>query len=216
MEIAMTNPSYPTAAPASGLRHPLVWVILPIWFLGIMALVHQGLFMTNGRGVPFPLAMAAVIPPLIYLLAYQSFGGMRVWVAELDLAWVVGAQTWRVIGVVFLMLWGLGELPTVFALTAGLGDLAVGVFALTVVLAVTRKADGWQSKARVLFVVGMADFVAAFGTAILSGEGFPLRLAGEAPPLLMQQLPMAMIPAFGVPLFIILHLIAWQKLRHEG
>jgi hypothetical protein len=30
---------------------------------------------------------------------------------------------------------------------------------------------------------------------------------------LMQSLPMAMIPAFGVPLFIILHIIAWQKLK---
>jgi hypothetical protein len=40
-------------------------------------------------------------------------------------------------------------------------------------------------------------------------------LPGEAPPQLMQALPMAMIPVFGVPLFIILHLMSWQKLRQE-
>jgi spore maturation protein SpmB len=80
------------------------------------------------------------------------------------------------------------------------------------VLAVERKAAGWEGQARALVVVGMLDFVAAFGTAILSGQGFPLLLPGEVAPVLMQQLPMAMIPAFGVPLFIILHLMAWQKL----
>jgi len=43
-----------------------------------------------------------------------------------------------------------------------------------------------------------------------------LRLAGEAPPLSMQQLPLAMIPAFGGPPFITLHLISWQKLRNAA
>jgi hypothetical protein len=204
----------PTAA--SPLRQPLLWAVLTLWFAAVMMATHGGIFQTFGRGVPFPLAVAAVIPPLIYLLAYRTFAGLRAWVSTLDLAWVVGAQTWRVIGVVFLMLWGLGELPSVFALTAGLGDLAVGIFALTVVLAVERRSAGWQTKVRTLVYVGMADFVAAFGTAILSGNGFPLKLPGEAPPLLMQALPMAMIPAFGVPLFIILHIIAWQKLHDAG
>jgi hypothetical protein len=209
----MTDHSLTLPSMTSPLRHPLLWIILALWFAGIMTATHGGIFLTFGRGVPFPLALAAVAPPLIYLLAYRTFPGLRAWVATLDLAWVVGAQTWRVIGVVFLMLWGLGELPSIFALTAGLGDLSVGVFALTVVLSVERQSAGWQTRARTLIYVGMADFVAAFGTAILSGNGFPLRLAGEPLPLLMQALPMAMIPAFGVPLFIILHLISWQKLR---
>jgi hypothetical protein len=212
----MTDHSLTDDASASGLRHPLLWVILTLWFVAIMALTQQGVFLRTAAGVPFLLAMAPVIPPLIYLLAYRYFTGLRAWVADLDLAWVVGAQSWRVIGMVFVMLWGLGELPVIFALTTGLGDLAVGIFAVTASLAVLRKRAGWQGRVRMLVIVGMLDFVAAFGTAILSGEGFPLRLAGEVPPLLMQQLPMAMIPAFGVPFFIILHIISWQKLHAES
>ncbi len=211
----MTDQSFAHPIAGSPLRLPLLWIILAVWFAAIMSLTHAGLFLTFGKSVPFPLALAAITPLLIYLLAYRSLPALRSWVATLDLAWVVGAQTWRVIGVVFLMLWGLGELPSVFALTAGLGDLAVGIFALTVVLAVERRSSGWQKQTRTLIYVGMADFVAAFGTAILSGNGFPLKLDGEAPPLLMQALPMAMIPAFVVPLFIILHIIAWQKLHAE-
>lgn len=209
----MTDRTFPTTAPMTGLRHPLPWAILALWFAGVMALAQSGFFLpARGEIVPVPLALAAAIPPLAYLGAYRAFAGLRYWVAGLDLALIVGAQTWRVIGMVFLMLWGLGQLPTVFALTAGLGDLAVGVFALTVAVAVARKAAGWQGRVRVLFFAGMADFVAAFGTAILSGAGLPLLLAGETPPLPMQALPMAMIPVFGVPLFIILHIMSVQKL----
>lgn len=200
-------------ATSSPLRHPLLWVILAAWFAAIMAITHAGIFLTYGKAPPVLVALAAITPPLIYLLAHRTFPGLRAWVATLDLAWIVGAQTWRVIGVVFLMLWGLGELPTIFALTAGFGDLAVGIFALTVALAVERRSAGWQTRLRTLVIAGMADFVAAIGTAILSGNGFPLRIEGEPLPQLMQALPMAMIPAFGVPLFIILHIISWQKVR---
>ena len=211
----MTDQSIKLAMTPSPLQHPLLWLVLVGWFGAIIAVAHAGTFLTHGEAPPVRLALAAVIPPLIYLAAYRALPALRAWVAMLDLAWIVGAQTWRVIGVVFLMLWGLGELPSVFALTAGLGDLAVGIFALTVVLAVERRSAGWQNKVRALVIVGMVDFVAAIGSAILSGNGFALRLAGKAPPLLMQALPMAMIPAFGVPLFIILHIIAWQKLRSD-
>lgn len=208
----MTNHSYLAPSPTTGLRHPLLWAILIAWSLGIGAATAGGVFMANAGGIPFPLATAAITPPLVYLLAWRLSPALRTWVGTLDLGWIVGAQTFRVIGTVFVMLWGLGDLPTVFGLTAGLGDMAVGLLALSVVLDVERKAAGWEGQVRALVVVGMLDFVAAFGTAILSGQGFPLRLPGEVTPILMQQLPMAMIPAFGVPLFIILHLMAWQKL----
>ena len=209
----MTDISFTDGTTARGVRHPLVWGVLALWFGAVMLLTQRGVFMTEGVAVPFPLALAAILPGVIYLVSYRLSGDLRAWVASLDLSLIIGAQTFRVIGVVFLMLWGLGELPTIFALTAGLGDLAVGLLALTVVLAVERRSAGWQGKVLRLVVVGMLDFVAAFGTAIFSGAGFPLRFAGEPLPLLMQQLPMAMIPAFGVPLFIILHIIAWQRLR---
>ncbi|MFM7333713.1 MAG: hypothetical protein ACKO2N_14930 [Tabrizicola sp.] len=208
----MTDTSYTAPSSGPGLRHPLVWVVLIGWSLMIALATSRGVFLANMGGIPFPLALAAVLPPLLYLLAWRLVPGVRAWVASLDLGWIVGAQTFRVIGTVFVMLWAMGDLPTAFGLTAGLGDMAVGLFALTVVLAVERKAAGWEGQVRTLVVVGLLDFVAAFGTATLSGQGFPLQLPGEGAPVLMLQLPMAMIPAFGVPLFIILHLMAWQKL----
>jgi hypothetical protein len=210
--------SQPLTTPlrSSPLRSPVLWGILALWFLGIMTLVQRGAFVGDEASVPFPLAAAAAIPPLVYLLAYRTLAPLRAWVAALDLAWIVGAQAWRVIGIAFLFAWAAGDLPTIFALTAGLGDLAVGAFALIVTLAVATRAAGWQGKVRMLVIVGMTDFAAAFGTAFLSGVGFPLYIASEGAPQLMLQSPLTMIPAFAVPLFIILHLISWQKLRQEG
>lgn len=204
-----------TPSRSTPLRSPVLWGILALWFLAMMTMVQRGAFASDAAAVPFPLAAAAAIPPLVYLLAYRRLARLRSWVATLDLAWIVGAQAWRVIGIVFLFFWAAGDLPTVFALTAGLGDVAVGAFALTAALAVAARAAGWHGKVRLLVIVGMADFAAAFGTAILSGEGFALNLLGEDAPQLMLQSPLTMIPAFAVPLFIILHIIAWQKLHTE-
>mgnify|MGYP003547365455 CR=1 FL=1 len=107
------------------LRSPHLWVILASWFTVVFARAHSGSFLTFGRSVPIPLARAAVTPPVNYLMAYRALPSVRPWVISLELARVAGTQTWRAIGVVFFMLWGQGELPSVFALSAGLGDLAV-------------------------------------------------------------------------------------------
>jgi hypothetical protein len=40
---------------------------------------------------------------------------------------LVALQVWRVEGLVFLVLAALGELPWLFAIPAGLGDLAIGL-----------------------------------------------------------------------------------------
>jgi hypothetical protein len=210
----MTDHSFPTT-PTTALWHPLVWAIVSLWFATVVALTWQGVFQIQLAGVPFVLALAAVVPPLLYLAAYRLSPAVRAWVAGLDMGLIVGAQTFRVIGIVFLILWGQGQLPSVFALTAGLGDLAVGLVALGVVVAVERRSAGWEGQVRLLVIVGMVDFVAAFATAILSGEGFPLLLEGEPLPVMMQSLPMALIPAFGVPSFMILHLMSLQKLPQK-
>jgi hypothetical protein len=141
---------------------------------------------------------------------------LRVWVAGLDLAWLVGLQTFRVIGIVFLFVWALGHLPAVFALVAGLGDIAVGIAALSVVLAILRQSHGWQGRVKALTFFGILDFVGAFGAAVLSGAGRPLQFEGQPLPVALQQWPLGMVPGFLVPLFIILHLMAWQRLQATG
>jgi hypothetical protein len=212
------TPNSINPAPAKGpsfMRHLWPSIIVIPWFMIAYQLVSSGGLRALPGTVPFPLALMALVPPALFIMAYAAFPGVRRWVAETDIAVLIGLQTFRVLGIVFIFFWLTGELPAVFGLTAGMGDVAVGIVALWVTLAVARQEPGWKTKANTLFVFGMLDFVFAFGTGILSGLGMPLQFAGQPLPIMIQQIPLALIPAFGVPLFIIFHLMAWIKLHTQ-
>jgi hypothetical protein len=112
----------------------------------------------------------------------------------------------RVVGVLFLIVMALGHLPTAFAMSAGLGDIAIGVAAPFVALQMAR---GTGRAGAVLFnVLGILDLVVA-GTL-----GFLLfRLVEVTPstaPLFV--LPLALIPTVAVPLAITLHIVSLRRL----
>ena len=211
-----------TIEPGSGRANPTgswaarLWIVLISWFAAIWALANARVFVVAEGALPVAIAAAAIAPPLLFLALYRLSTGLRAWVASLDLAIVIATQTWRVVGAVFLFLWALGSLPGVFAFPAGVGDVAVGVAAAFVTVKVARRADGWATASYWLIAAGMTDFVVAFGTAILSDPGRLLAISGAPTAELLEQLPIVLIPAFAVPGFIILHLIAWLKLRQEA
>lgn len=208
-----------TTLTADRHRSPALLIItgiVAVWFGTVFWLTTSGVFHVTGGGLPLTLIAAVAIPPLLFLLADRTIPAVRAWIAGLDLALVTAAQTWRVIGLAFLLLWGLGQLPAPFALAAGLGDVAVGAFAVLVTVQVARRSDGWRRNSSLLIVVGLLDFVGAIGSAILTDPGRLLAFEGQPTADLMEVFPMALIPAFGVPVFIILHLIAWLKLHREA
>jgi hypothetical protein len=204
----MTTP--PLTTPRLGNR--LALVIIALWASGITAIAANDGFREVPTSPPGKLAIAFFMPVALFALAYRLLPGLRAWVAAQDIALLIGLQTWRVLGMVFLFLLGLGLLPATFAIPAGVGDVAVGMFALFVLIAVLRQTPGWVGQARWLVVVGVLDFMLAITAATLSGEGRPLHLDGAPLPILMQSLPMVLIPAFLVPLFMIAHLMVWLKL----
>lgn len=193
-------------------RDVLPFVIAGLWGAGALVLGQAGAFVQAEGGPPLRLMLAVALPVALFLLTWRTLPAVAAWVRDLDPAFVTGLQTFRVLGIVFVFLFFLDQLPMVFALAAGLGDVAVGILALTATLMVARGQAGWERSARVLVIFGTLDFLLAFGTATLSGIDGPLLLAGEDPVSLMQLPPMAMIPTFGVPLFMILHVISWIKL----
>lgn len=112
----------------------------------------------------------------------------------------------RIAGVSFLIVMALGHLPTAFAMSAGLGDIAIGMAAPFVALQLAR---GTGHAGAVLFnVLGILDLVVA---GIL---GFLLfRLVEVTPstaPLFV--LPLALIPTVAVPLAITLHIVSLRRL----
>jgi hypothetical protein len=116
----------------------------------------------------------------------------------------------RVLGVFFLLAMAIGRVPAVFALPAGLGDMAVGVAAPFVV----RRLRAGSRRGVVWFnVLGIVDMAVAVSIGFLSGAG-PAQLIHVTPPTdAIGQLPLALVPTVVVPLAVGLHVLSLLRLR---
>jgi hypothetical protein len=113
----------------------------------------------------------------------------------------------RVVGVAFLLYLALGHLPALFALPAGLGDIASGIAAPLVARRLTR---GTGRRAALWFnAFGMTDLVVALTLGALTGFALINVSPSSAP---ISELPLALIPTATVPLFLVLHITAVSAL----
>ena len=190
-----------------------VLCFLASWFLAIVYLGNAGAFQPEPGEPAISILAAVILPPIAFLLSYFALPRLRVWVSRLDLVLITMLQSWRIAGALFLPLWVYGLLPGAFAIPAGFGDIAVGVAAPFVALAVMRKSPAWKVSSYGLIAAGLFDFAIAVGTGVLTDESGYLLTAGAPTSELVNILPLSLIPTFLVPCFIILHLIAFLKLR---
>ena len=158
-----------------------------------------------------------------YTAAFVAFGGLvglgalvisptfRQLVRSAPQTWLIGTQAIRLAGFLFLALLDMGRLPAEFALPAGYGDMLVGLLALATVAALV----GGRPYARALLIgvnlLGLLDFVSAFATGLAAIGPFVLEIqaAGVSPLYLNYVL---IVPAFGVPLYALLHVYSLVQL----
>src|SRR5262249_1717957 len=133
-----------------------------------------------------------------------------------DLRWLTAVQGWRVVGAMFLALYAFGLLPGLFAWPAGLGDSAVGLAAPFVLLAMLRGAPNWQRGVFWLNIAGLIDFTGAIITGVLTSNSALGLFADGAQRANMGDLPLSLVPTFGVPLWIIFHIISLLQLRRRN
>jgi hypothetical protein len=159
----------------------------------------------------------AVMPPALVLLALWRSTALRQVLAAAPLPQLIGVQVYRTIGVLFVILLALGELPRHFALPAGWGDIAIGVTAPLVALALARGVRGARTAALAWNVTGLLDLVVAvgMGTGFLAPFLAP-ELGPRVPPApAMGVFPMILVPTFAVPVSVMLHLVALAKLLRQ-
>jgi hypothetical protein len=117
-------------------------------------------------------------------------------------------HTPRVAGVAFLLYMALGHLPALFALPAGLGDIAAGIAAPLVAF---RLARGTGRRAGLWFnAFGMTDLVVALTLGALTAYQLINVTPSSAP---ISGLPLALIPTAEVPLLFALHITSVLALR---
>lgn len=126
----------------------------------------------------------------------------------------MGIQTFRVLGGTFLILYAMGEMPGVFAWPAGTGDLLVGVLAIAVAYARAPRVNAdlvlWWN------IVGVTDLIVAVATGIASSPSAIQVTAFDQPNELISMFPLVLVPAFLVPLWIVLHIASLTKLRRAA
>ena len=190
---------------------------MTVWFGVIVALAANGSLALLPGDAPVITLAAILGPPLTFALAMFTFPHFRSWALSLDPALLTALQGWRVLGGGFLMLYAFGHLPGVFAFPAGVGDVAVGLGAPFAAIALARGNLRLDSRKMLsVHISGLLDFAVAVSLGIMARNYIPGLVEGVTSSA-MGELPLVLIPAFGVPSFIILHLIVlvqiWEQRR---
>jgi hypothetical protein len=185
----------------------LVAGLISGWLLLALVSSAMHLYLNPAQGVGLAVAVAAVAPIVIFSLWFASSVSFRQFALALDPRVLTWLQSWRILGVVFVILAAHGVLPALFALPAGYGDISIGVTAPVVALwfAAPRRRLGfiaWQ-------VLGIADLVLAVGLGATAGLIRPESIPMTA----LTVLPLSLIPTFLVPLFLIIHVICIAQAR---
>lgn len=194
--------------------------LLLIAWLGAALLLAPapGSALTRGAFYISPLIpLFAIVPPAIVLLVLWLAPSARRVLAAASLPLLVGVQLYRVIGAIFLVLLAQGQVPSSFALPAGWGDIVVGLTAPVVAIALARGVRGGPALAVAWNVAGLLDLVVAvgMGTGLLAPLLAP-ELGRAAPAAAMGVFPLILVPAFAVPVSILLHILALGILRKRA
>jgi len=199
------------AARGAGLP---VAVALAVWFALVFLLGAAGVFVIPRGAPPLALLISLTTPITVFLAAFWISDPFREFVLTADLRFITGTQAWRFGGFSFLALYTLGVLPGYFAWPAGLGDMAIGVTAPWVLVALIRQPSFAASKTfQAWQLFGILDLVVAVGLGVLGPRFLAVDASGTGATALMRHLPLVLIPAFFVPGFIILHVAALFQAR---
>jgi hypothetical protein len=195
-----TSPRTAVVAAISG-------VVLIAWMLFTCIAARHGSYLPPAPpnlpaiGIQLVAALAGLVlaivlsPSLRSLLTNQKY--------------LIRLNVWRLVGAVFVALMLTGEMPALWALPAGLGDVLIGATAFWV----ARHLDepGGRRRAMIFNWLGMLDLFVAVGLGNATSPG-PLHLFDTTPTAeMITHFPLALVPGFLVPLAFMVHVVSqWQ------
>ncbi len=198
-----------------GLAVAVMAALFGIWFATAIPLAQSGAYNVPPtlQDPPVVLAFLLIGAVILWALAWLTPLGRRVTMAT-PLSAIAAFQVPRMMGAVFLIGWLYGSIPAAFAIPAGLGDIWAGIAGYQASVALVKGAPNAR---RLLFranIIGIGDFVMAVALGIMTSEGFAHLLSRDAPNII-NDYPLALFPAFFVPIFLGFHLISLSRLRAD-
>jgi hypothetical protein len=190
----------------------VIAVLVGAWFTLALSAGALGVFKNDSGSLALSVGVAALAPIVLFLFWFATSAGFRQFLLTLNPRTLTMVQGWRVNGLVFLILGTLGILPWLFALPAGLGDMAIGITAPWVAdkWFARKFADHDHKRGYISWqILGIIDLV----TAVTLGT--TARLIDPSGPGMgaMTVLPLSLVPTFIVPLLFIIHVISIAQAR---
>jgi hypothetical protein len=147
------------------------------------------------------LAIAGVLAGWLSLLLLP---GVRAYFRSADLTKLVALSPWRIVyGFALLTLGRYGGIPAAFYISAGIGDILVGLWGVSILArrptVSTREVTAWN-------IAGIVDFTHVLVLGAINLR--PFYLANPDVP------PLNMLPLVGVPIFFAMHILTlWALMR---
>ena len=197
-----TSPRESRIAVASG-------VVLAAWAIVAAMLARRGFFQPPDLVSPPPVGIALALVLLVLAVCLLISPSLRRLLT--NQRHLILLNLWRLVGVVFLMLMANGQMPALWALPAGIGDVIVGAAAPWIARGVETPQG--RQRAIIFTLFGMADLVVAVGLGVMTSPG-PAQVFQTTPTSeLATRFPLVLVPTFLVPLAFVLHVISlWQLL----
>jgi hypothetical protein len=177
-------------------------IFLAAWLFTVVWSATSGELQTLGQTARSVYALLVVIGIVIPTVIYFQVPAIQRSVDRIGVVRLTLFHIWRIPASLLFFYYGFhGELPATFWVLAGVGDLATGLYASTAL-----KADPAPALLFKIHVFGLIDFMVALGT------GLTYTLLGDPRMKLLTDLPMALIPLYGVGISGATHIIALSAL----
>jgi len=183
-------------------------IVMLGWAVIAAILAYRGyLRPPDAQSVP-PIGIFLVIVLLALTFSLTFSRSLRSLLTnQKNLIWL---NVWRLEGIVFLILMVKGQMPALWALPAGIGDIIVGVSAPWIARSVNT--SNGRRRAIVFNLFGLLDLIDAVGLGIMTSPG-RLHVFHTIPTSeLVTGFPLALVPTFLVPLAFALQLVSLLQL----
>ena len=187
------------AQQKAGYKKTLVTVTL-LWTALVWVLSLAGIFSYHvGDAIP-RFVIPLVLPVLVglFMLTNKTFQTI---LDHTPLSTLVGAQTFRLAGMVLLVIAYLGILPSAFA-SGGYGDIATGSLALIAWLMLSKQTSGSKLFFWLFNIVGLCDLL---NVAYLLLAYYPLYNSSLPSSAAAADFSLVMLPAIAAPIALLLH-----------
>jgi hypothetical protein len=186
-------------------------IVWGAWVLASGLLANAEVFRFQPTKAAPWIAVAMIVPLVAALLSTRVPLVSRI-LDQPDALWrLTLPQFFRPVGVTFLVAMALGYLPAVFAIPAGIGDIAIGVEAVFIARNLRR---GIVDRGAVWFnVLGLLDLVVALAIGVMAAPGLARLLVVSPSTEAISLLPLVLIPTTIVPLAVALHVLSLRRLK---